>query len=103
VLHLHSSTKVRTRFRTFASRKYNHASILLTNILKSQAMLLRAKWIAPTITGGEFEHFRACVLGVVAPAPVRHALSNKRRAGQTKRVTGAQRRNMNVVATVTQI
>jgi hypothetical protein len=30
-----SSTKVRTRFRTFATKKCNHASILLTNILKS--------------------------------------------------------------------
>jgi hypothetical protein len=30
-----SSTKVRTRFRTFASRKFNHASILLTNLVKS--------------------------------------------------------------------
>ena len=38
----HSSTKDRTRFRTLASRKCNHASILLTNIRKSQAMLLRA-------------------------------------------------------------
>jgi len=76
----HSSTKVRTRFRTCASRKCNHASILLTNILKSQAMLLRAKWNAPTTARGEFEHCRACVLGVIAPAPVRHALSNSRRA-----------------------
>jgi hypothetical protein len=32
---VHSSTKFRTRFRTFASRLCNHASILLTNILKS--------------------------------------------------------------------
>jgi hypothetical protein len=31
----HSSTKVRTRFRTFASRKCNHAHNLLTNFLKS--------------------------------------------------------------------
>jgi hypothetical protein len=52
----------------------------LTNILKSQAMLLRAKGNAPTTTRGEFEHRRACVLGVIAPAPVRHALSNNRRA-----------------------
>jgi hypothetical protein len=79
-VHLHSSTKVRTRFRNFASRKCNRASILLTNILKSQAMLLRAKWNAPTTARGEFEHCRACVLGVIAPAPVRHALSNSRRA-----------------------
>jgi hypothetical protein len=41
----HSSTKIRTIFRTFASRKWNHASILLTNVLKSQAILLRAKWM----------------------------------------------------------
>jgi hypothetical protein len=34
---------------------------------------------------------------------VRHALSNNRRAWYTKRVTGAQRRNMNVDATVAQI
>jgi hypothetical protein len=40
---LHFSTIVRTRFLTFESRKCNHESILLTNILKSQAMLLRAK------------------------------------------------------------
>jgi hypothetical protein len=33
--HIRCSTKVRTRFRTFASMKYNHASILLTNLLKS--------------------------------------------------------------------
>jgi hypothetical protein len=26
--------------------------------------------------GGEFEHWRACTKGVIAPAPVRHALSN---------------------------
>jgi hypothetical protein len=77
----HSSTEVRTIFRTFASRKCSHASILLTNILKSEAMLLRAKWNAPTTTMGEFEHCRACVLWVIAPAPVRHALSIKRRAG----------------------
>jgi hypothetical protein len=32
---IHSSTIVRTIFRTFASRKCNHASILLTNLLKS--------------------------------------------------------------------
>jgi hypothetical protein len=30
--------------------------------------------------GGDFEHYRACVLGVIAPALVRHALSNSRRA-----------------------
>jgi hypothetical protein len=62
-------------------------------------MLLRAKWNAPTTTRGEYEHCRACVLGVIAPAAVRHALSNNRRAGYTKRVTGAQRRNMNADAT----
>jgi hypothetical protein len=40
--------------------------------------------------GGEFEHYRACVLEVIAM----HALSNSRRDGWTKRVTGAQRRNI---------
>jgi hypothetical protein len=64
----------------------NHKSILLTNLLKSQAMLWRPKWNEPTTTGGEFEHCRACVLGVIAPAPVRHALSNCCRASSTKRV-----------------
>jgi hypothetical protein len=38
--------------------------------------------------------------GYRARAPVRLALSNMRRARWTKRVKGAQRRNMNVVATV---
>jgi hypothetical protein len=67
-------------------------------------MLLRAKWNAPTTTGGEFEHCRACVLGVIAPTPLLHALSKSRRAGYyTKRVTGAQRRDMNVDAPVAQI
>jgi hypothetical protein len=40
--------------------------------------------ITPTNTGGEFEHYRACALGVIAATPgtpVRHALSNSRRAG----------------------
>jgi hypothetical protein len=36
---------------------------------------------ADKYTGGKFEHYRDCVLGVIAPAPVRHALSNSRRAG----------------------
>ena len=96
----HSSTNVRTRFRTLASRKCSHAMILLTNILNSQAMLFRATWNAPKTARGEFEHCRACVLGVIAPAPVRHALSNNRRVWSTKRVTGAQRCDMNVDATV---
>jgi hypothetical protein len=34
-----SSTKVRTRFRTFAFEKCYHASISLTNRMKSYAML----------------------------------------------------------------
>jgi hypothetical protein len=33
---------------------------------------------------------------------MRHALSNYRRDGWTKRVTGAQRRNMNAYVTVAQ-
>jgi hypothetical protein len=66
-------------------------------------MLLRAKWNAPTTKRGEFEHCRACVLGVIAAALVRHALSNNRRAGLMKTVTGAQRRNMNDNETVAQI
>jgi hypothetical protein len=55
------------------------------------------------LRGGEFEHYRACELDVVAPAPERHALSNSRRAGETKIVTGAQRRSMSAYATVAQI
>jgi hypothetical protein len=37
------------------------------------------------------------------PAPVRHDLSNNRRVGKMKRVTGVQRRNMKPYATVAQI
>jgi hypothetical protein len=66
-------------------------------------MIRRPIWIAPTNTGGEFEHYRVCVLGVIALAPVRHILLNNRRACLTKRVTGAQRRNMNAYATVAQM
>jgi hypothetical protein len=53
-------------------------------------------------TGGDFEHYGACAFGVIAPAPVRHALSNRRRAGETKKVTGSKRRNINDCATVAQ-
>jgi hypothetical protein len=63
-------------------------------------MLWRPRWNNLRSTGGNFEHCRACALRVIAPAPVRHALSSTRRARFTKRVTGAQRRNMNVDATV---
>jgi hypothetical protein len=54
-------------------------------------------------TRGGFEQYWACILGVLARAPVRRALSNSRRAGWTKIVTGAQRRNMNAYAIVAQI
>jgi hypothetical protein len=37
------------------------------------------------IRGGEFKQYCACVRGVLAPAPVRHALSNTPRAGYTKK------------------
>jgi hypothetical protein len=98
--HLHKSPD---KISHLLKKKYNYASILLTNLLNSQEMLWRPIWNAPIATRGEFEHCRACVLWIIAPAPVRHALSNSRRAGQTKRVTGALRRDMNAHATVAQI
>jgi hypothetical protein len=61
-------------------------------------MLWHIGRIAPTNTGGEFEHYRACVR--IAPAPVRHALSNNLRVGWTKLVTVSKRQNINDFATV---
>jgi hypothetical protein len=44
-------------------------------------MLGPPRWIAPTYTGGQIEHYRALVLRVIAPPVVQYALSNIRRAG----------------------
>jgi hypothetical protein len=100
---LHTPPKNYGQDFALSQEKCNHASILLTNILKLQTMLWCPRWNAPTTAAGEFEKCRACVLRVIAPEPVRHALSNSRRAGSTKTVTCAQCRNMKVDATVAQI
>jgi hypothetical protein len=79
------STRLQKSGQDFAPSQVKN-NVIIRQFYIDKSFEILGNTFAPKIEcadnyGGEFEHCRACVLGVIAPAPVRHDLSNSRRTG----------------------